>query len=53
MFQVSLNWADDYLSGPFLQLQSGGGTLLSVVAFAGKLGIDLDFFGRYWKSLDS
>jgi hypothetical protein len=53
VFQVSLNWADDYLSGPFLQLQSGGGTLLSVIAFAGKLGIDFDFFGRYWKSLDS
>ena len=52
VFQVSLSWAD-YSSGPFLQLQSGGGTLLSVVAFAGKLGIDLDFFGRYWRSFDS
>lgn len=51
VFQVSLSWTD-YSSGPFLQMQIGGGTLLGVVAFVGKLGIDLDFFGRYWGSFD-
>ena len=51
VFQVSLSWMDSSF-GPFLQMQIGGGTLLGVIAFAGKLGIDLDFFGRHWGSFD-
>lgn len=51
VLQASLSWSD-YSCGPFLQVKTGGGTLLSVVVFAGKLGLDIDLFGRLWKRLN-
>jgi hypothetical protein len=52
MFQFSFSWSD-YSCGFFLQAQIGAGRLLGVSLFAGKLGIDVDFFSRYWKRFDS
>ena len=52
MFQSSFSWSD-YSCGAFLQVQIGAGRLLGVCFFAGKLGIDLDFFSRYWGSFNS
>lgn len=47
-FQASVSWCE-HPGWPFLQIQSGSGSLLSVVFNVYKLGICVGFFDRTWK----
>jgi len=47
LFQFSVSW-NDYPSWPFIQIQSGGNGLLSILFWAYKFGFDLDLLGRTW-----
>jgi hypothetical protein len=42
-----LPW-NDFPSWPYFQLRSGIGDVLSIVFWAGKLGIDITLLGRTW-----
>lgn len=46
--QGSVSWCQ-YPGWPFLQIQSGSGSLLSVIFTVYKLGISLALFDRTWK----
>ena len=48
LLQISLSW-NDYASWPYLQIRSGSGDVLSILFWAYKFGIDIDFMGRTWK----
>ena len=45
--QLSVSW-NDYPSWPFIQIQSGGNGLLSILFWAYKFGFDIDFISRTW-----
>jgi hypothetical protein len=47
LLQVSVSW-NDFPSWPYFQLRSGIGDVLSIVFWAGKLGIDITLLGRTW-----
>jgi len=47
LLQLSVSWNDEK-SWPFIQVQSGGGTILSVLFWAYKFGFDVDFLSRTW-----
>ena len=47
LLQVSVSW-NDYLSWPYIQIQSGGGTILSILFWAYKFGFDVDVLSRTW-----
>jgi hypothetical protein len=47
LLQASVSW-NDFPTFPFLQVKSGMGTLLSIVASVYKLGFDVDIFSRPW-----
>ena len=47
VLQVSVSW-NDYPSWPYIQIQSGGGTVLSILFWAYKVGFDVDFLSRTW-----
>ena len=47
LLQVSASW-NDCAGWPYIQIQSGGGTVLSILFWAHKFGFDLDFISRTW-----
>ena len=47
LFQFSVSW-NDYPSWPFIQIQSGGNGLLSILFWAYKFGFDIDVLSRTW-----
>ena len=48
LFQGSLLW-NDFPSWPYIQIKSGTGSLLSIIASVHKLGFDVGFIERTWK----
>jgi hypothetical protein len=48
LFQFSVSWCD-YPSCPYIQIQSGGNGLLSILFWAHKFGFDIDLLSRTWK----
>ena len=51
LFQGSLSWSD-YRSWPYLQIQCGMGSLISILFQAHKFGFSIDLFERTWKLTD-
>jgi hypothetical protein len=47
LFQFSVSW-NDYPSWPFIQIQSGGNGLLSILFWAYKFGFDIDVLSLTW-----
>ena len=47
VFQISVSW-NDYPSWPYIQIQSGGGTVLSILFWGYKFGIDIDVLSHTW-----
>lgn len=47
LIQASVSW-NEYPSWPFIQIQSGGNGLLSILFWAYKFGFDIDLFSRTW-----
>ena len=47
LLQVSVSWNDEP-SWPYIQIQSGGGTVLSILFWVYKFGFDVDFLSRTW-----
>ena len=48
LFQGSLSWSD-YRSWPYLQIQCGMGSLISILFQAHKFGFSIDLFDRTWR----
>ena len=48
LLQASVSWCD-YPSCPYIQIQSGGNGLLSILFWAHKFGFDIDVLSRTWK----
>jgi hypothetical protein len=47
LLQVSLSWNDD-TCWPYLQINSGGGTLFSMLFWVYKFGFDITIWSRTW-----
>lgn len=47
LFQASVSW-NDYASWPYLQIKSGTGSLLNVIFWVYRFGIDFGFVERTW-----
>ena len=47
VLQISVSWGDE-TSLPYLQIQSGGGTVLGILFWAYKFGFDIDVLSRTW-----
>jgi len=47
LVQFSVSW-NDYPSWPYLQLKSGGGSLLDTLVWVWKLGLCVEICGRLW-----
>ena len=47
LLQVSVSW-NDYPSWPYIQIQSGGGTVLSILFWGYKFGLDIDILSHTW-----
>ena len=48
LLQVSVSWNDEP-SWPYIQIQSGGGTVLSILFWVYKFGFDIDFISHTWR----
>ena len=48
LFQGSVSWCE-YPGWPFIQIQSGSGSLLSIIFNVYKFGFTVAFFDRTWK----
>ena len=48
LLQVSASW-NDCAGWPYIQIQSGGGTVLSILFWAHKFGFDIDFISHTWR----
>ena len=48
VLQFSVSW-NDFPSWPYVQITSGNGTLLGIIFWVYKFGIDIDIIGRTWK----
>ena len=48
LLQVSVSW-NYFTSFPYVQIKSGSGSLLSIIFWAYKFGMDVDIFSRTWK----
>jgi len=47
LIQISVSW-NDQASWPFIQIQSGSGTVLSILFWAYKFGFDVDLLSSTW-----
>ena len=47
LFQASVSW-NDYAAWPYIQIKSGNGSLLSILFWAHRFGIDAGFIERTW-----
>ena len=47
LLQVSVSY-NDFTSWPYIQLRSGGGSLLDALMWVWKLGLCVDICGRFW-----
>lgn len=47
LLQISLSWNDD-ACWPYLQINSGGGTLFGLILWVYKFGFDIDIWSRTW-----
>ena len=47
LLQASVSW-NDWPSWPYVQIQSGNGSLLSIMFWAWKFGFDIGFIERTW-----
>ena len=47
LLQASVSW-NDYASWPYIQIKSGNGSLLNLMFWAHRFGIDAGFIERTW-----
>jgi hypothetical protein len=47
LIQISVSW-NDQASWPFIQIQSGGGSVFSILLWVYKFGFDVDLFSSTW-----
>lgn len=47
LLQASVSW-NDYASWPYLQIKSGNGSLLNIMFWAYRFGLDFGFVERTW-----
>ena len=48
LLQASVSWNDEP-SWPYIQIQSGSGTVLGIMFWVHKFGFDIDFISRTWR----
>ena len=47
LLQVSVSW-NEYVSGPYIQIRMGSGSLFSLLFWIHKFGFDVDIASRTW-----
>lgn len=48
LFQISISWSD-FKSWPYIQIKSGTGTVLGVLFWGYKFGVDFEFLSHTWR----
>jgi len=47
LFQASVSW-NDYPSWPYIQIKSGSGSVLSIIFWVYRFGLDIGILERTW-----